>query len=177
MKSLIFSLLIITSLSSCGVFNKTQGINGGHTINFKATVLMPYCGGVQPTYDVGKGYYENMKGVAFDVYKGSAYIENNTKLFTLQLNDEGKANFKVEAGTYYLVRADKAKSTDEFIKNNSPMNTVHFKVLDKACFEKWQKTADFVFTVTGNDELEYVEKGACEIGTNPCIEYIGPKKP
>ena len=165
----------IFSLSSCGILSKKE--SGLIEVQLLGTVHKPYCGGAKPSPDVEKGYYESMKFEKFHVLKGTAFTGDNELVKKIELDEAGKATLNLEPGDYLLVHADKFLSIDEFMAENGPVQPVHYNVKDKSCFQEWMKNPDLTFKVSSDTIIEMRVKAKCWVGTNPCIEYVGPPAP
>lgn len=170
-------VLILFSAASCGIVSKSDIPNGMYSVNLHGTVHHPYCGGAKPDPDVAKGYYESMKLEKFKLYSGSQFNASNQPLKEVTLDEAGNTTMILGPGDYYLLHTDKLLSTEEFMKKNGPFNDQHYVVKDKSCYEDWMKTPDLVFTVKGDTILEMRKKAKCWVGTNPCLEYVGPPAP
>lgn len=176
MKQLLIALFIL-SLLSCSVLKNNDRPEGTVEIKLSGTVYHPYCGGAKPDPDVAKGYYESMKFGKFKLYEGLSYKSGNIALQDVDLDEAGNITLFLKPGDYYLLEADKLLSVDEFKKKNGPANEIHYLVKDKSCYENWMKTPDLVFSVKNDTVIEMRAKAKCWIGTNPCLEYVGPPAP
>jgi hypothetical protein len=173
----VFILLTVLSIVSCGVVSKGEIPNGMYSVQLHGTVHHPYCGGAKPDPDVAKGYYESMKLEKFNLYSGKEIKRSNQPVKEVKLDEGGNVTLILAPGDYYLLHVDKLLSTDEFMKKNGPFNNQHYVVKDKSCYEYWMSSPDLVFTVNADTVIEMRKKAKCWVGTNPCLEYIGPPAP
>lgn len=176
MKNLIFSLLIFTG--GCGVVSKPETTDPNiKTVQLHATVHKPYCGGAKPSPDVAAGYYESMKLEKFNILKGTSFKEGMAVYKEIQLDEGGNISMQLEKGDYMIMRADKSLSLEDFIKENSHIENENYKLKDNDCFKKWKTTVDMYFKVESDTVIELRQKAKCWVGTNPCLEYVGPPAP
>lgn len=172
-----FFVLAFLPIVSCGVVTKGEIPDGMHSVQLHGTVHHPYCGGAKPDPDVAKGYYESMKLEKFNLYNGSVFNRSNQPVKVVSLDEAGNVTMILAPGEYHLVHTDKLLSLEEFMKKNGPYNDVHYVVKDKSCFENWMSTPDLVFSVKADTVIEMRKKAKCWVGTNPCMEYVGPPAP
>ncbi len=175
-KIYLFIPILFISIS-CGVITKGEIPKGMYTVELHGTVHHPYCGGAKPDPDVAKGYYESMKLEKFKLYSGSEFKQSNQPIKEVSLDQSGNITLILAPGDYHLVHVDKLLSVDDFMKKNGPYNDVHYVVKDKACYENWMSTPDLVFTLKADTIIEMRKKAKCWVGTNPCLEYVGPPAP
>lgn len=178
----MYKLLFIFSiyyLSGCGIFQKKENSANDnlHTVELHGTVYHPYCGGAKPSPDVEKGYYESMKFGSFKLFKGTVYNGENELVQVTDLDEAGNVTLQLADGDYLLMRSDKFLSIADFMKNNGPANEIHYVIKDQSCFKTWMNTPDLIFSVHTDTVIELRDKAKCWVGTNPCLEYIGPPAP
>jgi hypothetical protein len=175
MKATLILFALIFTAMSCGITkNSTKGLN---KIKFSGTTHIPYCGGAKPSPDVAAGYYESMKFETFKLFTGKDFSNASTAIQEVKLDEGGNIELNLPNGTYTLVRTDKYLSLDEFKKKNGIYEPKLFKVKEDACFETWMNTPDLTFTVVNDTIIELRKRAKCWVGTNPCIEYVGPPAP
>lgn len=177
MASKIAFVFFLLALTSCGIISKKEKNDGLNAIQLHGTIHIPYCGGAKPSPDVAKGYYESMKFEKFRLLKGTDFLKNPELIQEVNLDEAGNVLLNLPAGDYLLVREDKFLSLSDFISKNGPSQPIHYLIKEDECFDNWKKTADLQFKVQGDTIIELRKKAQCWIGTNPCIEYIGPQAP
>lgn len=168
-------ILLVFSASGCGILKKKD--TSLKSVKIEGTVHKPYCGGAKPSPDVAAGYYESMKFGEYKLYRGTDLNANSELVQDVRMDISGIANLQLEPGEYYLLRADKTLSLDQFIAKNGPVEEKHYVIKEKSCYQEWMRTIDLKFRVVNDTIIEFREKGKCWIGTNPCIEYVGPPAP
>lgn len=173
MKALFSFFLVTILLGSCGTMQNTNL----KTVIFHGTVHKPYCGGARPNPDIAAGYYESMKYEKFTILKGTSFKEGMEIFKEIELDESGNAILELEKGEYMFVRADKFLSLDEFMAANGPFETENYVVKEAECFQTWKNTVDLYLKVEGDTLVELREKAKCWVGTNPCLEYVGPPAP
>lgn len=174
-KFLFFSLIVL--ITACGVVPKEEENPNLKTVNIHGTVHVPYCGGAKPSPDVAAGYYESMKFEKFNLIKGREFKEGMDVFQEVSMDEGGNVTLHLEKGEYMLIKSNKYLPLDQYIKENGPLEEENFKILGDDCFKKWKNTVDMYFTVSGDTIIELRQKSKCWIGTNPCIEYVGPPAP
>lgn len=177
MQALINLFLTLFVLASCGISSKQNSDPNLKTVSLHATVHKPYCGGAKPSPDVAAGYYESMKFEKFKLVKGTEFKEGMAVYQEVALDAEGNTVLSLEKGAYMLVRADKFLPLDEFIKENGPFEKDNYELKGNQCFIDWKNTVDLYFTIENDTTLELRQKAKCWVGTNPCLEYVGPAAP
>ncbi len=175
LRNIFIALLLITT--SCGLVTKKNTDPNLRTVSFNGTVHKPYCGGAKPSPDVAAGYYESMKFEKFKIIKGAEFNEGLTVYEEVTLDVEGNATFHLEKGPYMLVRADKFLPLDEFMKKNGLIEEKNYELKGNECFKTWQNTVDLYFNIENDTILELRQNAKCWVGTNPCMEYVGPPAP
>lgn len=177
---MIFRITLFAALAftvTCGTAKKKETDPSMKVINFHGNVHKPYCGGARPNPDVASGYYESMKFERFAILKGTTFTEGMEIYKEIALDVEGNATFNLPLGNYILVQADKFLSLEEFMKKNAPLEDKNYRVKGTDCYQTWKNTADMYFTVENDTTIEYRQKAKCWVGTNACIEYVGPPAP
>lgn len=174
MKTLLICISLVLGTTGCGIFRKKD--KNLKTVKIEGTVHKPYCGGAKPSPDVAAGYYESMKNVEFKLYKGNS-LENATLVQDVKLDVSGNTLLHLAPGEYFLLRADKTLSLDQFKALNGPVEEKLYTVQPNSCFQEWMRTIDLKFNVENDTLVEFREKAKCWVGTNPCIEYVGPPAP
>lgn len=174
MKALFSFFLVTILLGSCGTMQKNTNLK---TVTFHGTVHKPYCGGARPNPDIAAGYYESMKYEKFNILKGTDFKEGMEVFKEIALDESGNAILELEKGEYMFVRTSKFLSLDEFMAANGPFETENYVVKEADCFQTWKNTVDLYLKVEGDTLVEFREKARCWVGTNPCLEYVGPPAP
>lgn len=176
MKIFLFSVLILAA--SCGIVNNPDAQEPNmKTVQLHGTVHKPYCGGAKPNPDIAAGYYESMKLEKFKILKGETFTEGMAVFKEIQLDESGNITLQLEKGKYMLMRADKFLSLEDFIKENGHIENENYRLKDTDCFKTWKTTVDMYFTVDNDTVIELRQKAKCWVGTNPCLEYVGPPAP
>lgn len=170
-------ILVLLVASGCGLVSNNEKDLALKTVNIHGTVHKPYCGGAKPSPDVAAGYYETMKFEKFKLIKGTQFKEGMPVFQEITFDQGGNTTLLIEPGDYMLIRADKLVPLDEFIKLNGPFEEDNYRVKENTCFTKWKNTVDMYFTIEGDTIMELREQAKCWVGTNPCIEYVGPAAP
>ncbi len=171
-------ILLFGFFSACGVVSKEANMGDNlKKVAIHATVHKPYCGGAKPSPDVAAGYYESMKFEKFKLFKGENFSSGMQELQDVDLDEGGNITLMLAPGSYFLMRADKLLTLDEFISMNGPFEEKNFEMMDKSCFQNWKNTPDLVFKVVNDTLIEHRVKGKCWVGTNPCLKYTGPPAP
>jgi hypothetical protein len=173
----IFALitLLMIGATGCGIFKKKN--SELKSVKIEGTVHKPYCGGAKPSPDIAAGYYESMKFAEYKLYRGTELSGKAEFLQDVKMDISGNANLQLIPGDYFLLRADKTLSLDQFIAKNGPVEEKLYVVKDQSCFQEWMRSPDLTFRVVNDTVIEFREKGKCWVGTNPCIEYVGPPAP
>jgi len=175
MKATIFLFSLVFTAMSCGITkNNLDGLN---TIKFNGTTHVPYCGGARPSTDVAAGYYQSMKFESFKLFNGTDYSTASKAIQEIKLDEGGNIELNLPDGNYTLVHTDKFLSLDEFKKINGPYEPKLFMVKEDACYQDWMNTPDLTFKVVNDTIIEYRKRAKCWVGTNPCLEYVGPPAP
>lgn len=177
---MIFRITLFAALAftfACGTAKKNETDPTTKVINFHGNVHKPYCGGARPNPDVAAGYYESMKFEKFNILKGKNFTEGMEIYKEITLDVEGNAIFNLPVGDYMIIRADKYLSLEEFMKKNAPMEDKNYKIKGTDCFKTWKNTPEMYFTVENDTSIELRQKAKCWVGTNACLEYVGPPAP
>ena len=166
--ALLFGVLMISGCAS------TQA-----SYQIRLTVLdhKPHCGGAFPTPEQVNGYDEAVTGEVFGLIPGKALSDSLYEPTILHLDEEGVCNVNLTPGTYSLVLLDKWMESSSFMKKYSAYDDQLYKVKDATCFETWRNSIDFSFHISSDSVVNFVRQHKCYTGTNPCLEYIGPKAP
>ena len=172
---IIAIMLLVAGITSCGLVKKKDP--GLKSIKIEGTVHKPYCGGAKPSPDVAAGYYESMKLGEYKLFSGTEYSTQSTFIQDLKMDNSGVLNLTLAPGDYFLLRADKTLNMDQFISLNGPLEEKLYVKKENACFQEWMRTIDLKFRVVNDTVIEFREKAKCWVGTNPCIEYVGPPAP
>lgn len=171
---LFFFALFMTS--SCkGLFTRQD--TDLKIVRFNGTTHKPYCGGAKPSPDMAAGYYEPMTGQAYNVFQGTEYSDDAAIVKELTFDQEGNCALKLPQGHYYLMHADKRLSRDQFLQKYGSAPNQNYKVKEASCFDEWRKKVDLYFGVSNDTLIELRQKAKCWVGTNPCLEYVGPPAP
>lgn len=171
----LFSLVFFIA-SSCAVLFPRQ--NGElKVIGIHGTVHKPYCGGAKPSPDVAAGYYEPMSGQSFKVFQGAEYSLDLPVIREFTFDQEGNTTLKLTPGNYVLMHADKLLPLDEFMAKHGVAPNENYKIKDAGCFNEWKNTVDLYLQVANDTLIEFRPKARCWVGTNPCMEYVGPPAP
>lgn len=176
MRVLSLLSLSIFLLSSCALFFPRQD-ETVKNIGIHGTVHKPYCGGARPSPDVAAGYYEPMNGQSFKVYQGAEYSLDLPVIREFTFDQEGNTSLKLSPGNYVMMHSDKTLPLDEFMAKYGVAPNEHYKIKDAGCFNEWKNTVDLYLQVTNDTLIEFREKARCWVGTNPCMEYVGPPAP
>jgi hypothetical protein len=175
MKVFALITLLVIGATGCGIFKKKN--SELKSVKIEGTVHKPYCGGAKPSPDVAAGYFESMKFAEYKLYKGADYTEKAEYLQEVRMDISGVVKLQLAPGDYFLLRADKTLSMDQFIALNGPVEEKLYSKSENSCFQEWMRTADLKFTVVNDTVIEFRENAKCWVGTNPCIKYIGPPAP
>jgi hypothetical protein len=167
---LFFPLVLLSSCKSLRV-HEDEVLK---TVHIHGTVHKPYCGGAKPSPEMAFGYDEPLRGLTFHVLQGSKSEPDNHIVKEFTLDQDGNSLFKLPQGKYFLKLADKNLSLDEFIKKFSVMPNELYKIKTDACFDEWRKEVDLYLDITSDTLIEFRQNGECWVGTNPCMEYVGP---
>jgi hypothetical protein len=162
--------------SSCAVFFPRQD-DSLIIVDIHGTVHKPYCGGAKPSPDVAAGYYEPMSGQSFKVFQGAEYSLDLAVVREFTFDQEGNTKLKLAPGNYVVMHADKLLPLDEFMAKYGAAPNEHYKIKDAGCFNEWKNTVDLYIQVSNDTLIEYRQKAKCWVGTNPCMEYVGPPAP
>ena len=174
-----FNLMFTLSLmlfSSCGILSgrKSEQVR---IITIHGTIHKPYCGGAKPSPEIAAGYYEPMSGQTFKVFKGAEYSPELRVLTEFTFDQEGNANLQLEPGNYVIMQSDKLLTLDNFMHKYGTAPTDNFVVKDRACFNEWKNSVDLFLHAVNDTLIQYIPKAHCWVGTNPCLEYVGPPAP
>jgi hypothetical protein len=167
-------LLALFCCNSCATSNH-QHNQKKHSIRIYGTVHKPYCGGAQPTREQVGGYTNPLKNESYTVYEGTKYSTDLKPVNEFTFDENGKTLLKLSPGNYLLMHSDKKLTSDAFQKKNSDLPGKLYKIKDNSCFTTWQNAPDFQFEVKHDTLILLQKQSKCHVGTNPCIEYIGPQ--
>lgn len=171
----LFAAVVFTF--GCGTSKKNASDLSIKEIHFHGIVHKPYCGGARPNSEVAAGYDETMNFEKFIVLKGKTFTEGMEIYKEITLDDAGNATFNLPVGEYMFMHADKYLSLDEFMHKNAPLEAKYYKIKGTDCFKTWKNTPDGYFTVKNDTTIDYRQQAKCWVGTNACLEYIGPPAP
>jgi hypothetical protein len=146
-------------------------------IEIHGTVHKPYCGGAKPSPDAADGYDEPMSGHTFNIFQGTKYSLDLPVIGEFTFDQEGKTTLKLSPGNYMIMHADKLLPLNEFMTKYGVAWNENYKIKDSGCFDEWKNTADLCLQVSNDTLIEFKQKARCWVGTNPCMEYIGPPAP
>jgi hypothetical protein len=171
----IFSILILAiTFSSCSVLQKKEK---AHEVRFHATIFKTHCGGAKPTATTENGFYEPLPNERYAIFRGNVYTPGGKIEAEITLDATGFATLKLPKGEYVLLKTDKLLPIEEFMLQNKPFVKEIFKVKSSECFEQWKNTPDFIISIANDTTIELQKNAKCWVGTNPCLEYIGPPAP
>jgi hypothetical protein len=169
-------LLIVFLGSSCSTpFQNQPEIF--ETVEIHGTVHKPYCGGAKPSLDIAAGYYEPLSGQSFKVYRGREYSDNLPLIREFTLDQDGNTTLKLPPDNYLIIHKDKSLPLDKFQAKYSEVPNQYYKIKDTGCFNQWKNTVDINLQVTTDTVIELRLKAKCWVGTNPCMDYVGPPAP
>jgi hypothetical protein len=123
---------------------------------------------------MGGGYDEPLSGLTFHILQGSENVPDADLVKEFTFDQEGNSLFKLPQGKYVLRLADKHLPLDEFMKRYGVAPNQLYIIKDQACFDEWRKKVDLYFEITKDMLIQFRQNGECWVGTNPCIEYVGP---
>lgn len=171
---LICSFIFLNTADLCRFKTKYE-------VKITVTYTQSYCGGARPSDDMMQELNtpKPLSGKKLFVKKGKENSANATIIKEVVTDDEGKINLKLEPGFYCVVDENKKdrKKIDEWIKLYEK-ETTYYEAINKACLEKWFKSADLVIEVqkSGNNfTINYHEP--CSWHAIPCANYKGPYPP
>jgi hypothetical protein len=166
--ALLLGVLLISGCAS------TQS---SYQIRLNVIDHIPHCGGAFPSPEQVNGVDQALTGEVFGLISGKTFSDSMQEPILLLLDEKGSCSLNLHAGTYSLVLLDKWMESAAFMKKHSIYDTQLYKVNDATCFEKWRTSVDYSFVVHRDSIVTYVRQNNCYTGTNPCLEYIGPKAP
>ncbi|MFN5148930.1 MAG: hypothetical protein ACK457_03615 [Flavobacteriia bacterium] len=176
MKLLLFPLLLLAS--ACGMLTTADSQQPTlKTVQLSGSVHKPYCGGAKPHPDVASGYNEALSFEKVAILRGTSYTDGMPVFKEVQLDESGKITLQLEKGNYMLMLSDKFLSLEDFMNENGSIENEHYRLKDPDCFKQWKTTVDLYFTVESDTLIAFQQKAKCWVGTNPCLEYVGPPAP
>lgn len=176
MKILALSILFFSLLSSCAALYPVEDTTV-RSVQIHGTIHKPYCGGAKPSPDVAAGYYESMTGIKYNIFSATEFSPDLPVFKEFTFDENGIINLSLAPGNYVFMRADKQLPLADFIKLNGELPNENYKLKDNACFAAWKNTVDIHLTVKNDTIIEFRQKAKCWVGTNSCMEYVGPPAP
>jgi hypothetical protein len=171
----IFSFLFLSLIfSSCSILQKREKT---FEVTFHATIFKPHCGGAKPTAATENGFYEALTDERYAIIRGNVYAPGAKIEAEITLDTIGSATLKLPKGEYMLLKTDKLLPIEEFMRQNKPFEKEVFKLKSLECFEQWKNSPDFSISIEKDTSIALQKNAKCWVGTNPCLEYIGPPAP
>lgn len=135
----------------------------------------PYCGGKIPDSSEIGGRYEALAHHSFQLQHEKQPYKRIT------LNAQGIWQGRLAHTKCSLLDEDKLLSYEDLKRKyplpefNGHVEQSPYRYLDEKAWEQWRAQVDFEAVIIDRDTLHFVVHRSCFVGTNPIIEYVGPK--
>ncbi len=174
MHSIFSVVFLLVICSSCSILQKREKT---FKVTFHATIFKPHCGGAKPTAATENGFYEALKNERYAIIRGNVYAPGAKIEAEITLDAFGSATLNLPKGEYMLLKTDKLLPIEVFMQQNKSFEKEVFKQKSLECFEQWKNTPDFIISFANDTTIALQKNAKCWVGTNPCLEYIGPPAP
>ena len=174
----LLPFLAMFLLVSCKSNGQGSMKNKSTSVQVKVTETRHYCGGAAPSEDILQQLATPNPKINFSLHvRPGSSNDFEAKAISAMTNEQGMANFELEAGSYCLVLDEKK---DEPKAENYQ---AQFLQIDTECLPQWGQKCELSFTVNEDGsvtpadlELKLVKR--CHLNTySPCVIWDGPIPP
>jgi hypothetical protein len=169
----IFTLASLFLVFSCGTKRKNKAM-AEHEITGVIQIHQPYCGGARPTEEMMQGTNSPVSETTFYIKKGTTHNRSESVYKTVKTKEDGTFSIRLPQGEYVMLSEQKLLSFEEY-KKATEIRSTYMEYLGDDCSRLNHESADFLLKVSKDSSVVFTYKSRCQVGTNPCYRYIGPK--